>query len=144
MKKRFSNLWRMLVFSLVLASPLVLFTSCGDDEPKSTVIDYYLNVEEGFLVNGSQDNTSRYYNPKDRMNAVIKQVYPTPDINGNDVAVIAACDQEYREYVEMYTGLSDHLTCIFHLVRATKKDGIIRQNETIKTYIYDINPSGDD
>ena len=44
MKKSFSTLWRMLVLMLVLASPLVMLTSCGDDEPESTVIDYYLTL----------------------------------------------------------------------------------------------------
>ena len=58
MKNRFSTVLRMLALSLLLACPLVMLTSCGDDEPKSMVIDYYLNVEEGFLVNGSIDQTS--------------------------------------------------------------------------------------
>ena len=61
MKNRFSTVLRMLALSLLLASPLVMLTSCGDDEPKSMVIDYYLNVEEGFLVNGSIDQTAKYY-----------------------------------------------------------------------------------
>ena len=143
MKKRFSTLWRMLVLSLMLASPLVTLTSCGDDEPKSTVIDYYLSVEESFLVNGSKEQAERYENPKTRMMAAIRRVYPTPDVNGNDAAVIAACDQEYADYVDMYSILSDNLTCVFHLVRATMKDGIIRQNEQLKTYTYDINPTED-
>lgn len=143
MKKRFSTLWRMLVLSLVLASPLIMLTSCGDDEPESTVIDYYLSVEENFLVNGSKEQAERFENPKTRMMTAIRRVYPTPDVNGNDAAVIAACDQEYAEFVDMYSGMSDNLTCVFHLVRATMKDGIIRQNEQLKTYTYDINPTED-
>lgn len=143
MKNRFSTVLRMLVLSLLLASPLVMFTSCGDDEPKSMVIDYYLNVEEGFLVNGSMDQTAKYYNPKNRMYDAIRQAYPTPDAQGNDAAVIAACDREYEEYVGMYTGLGDHITCVFNLVRATKKGDIIKQNETLKTYVYDINSTED-
>lgn len=143
MKKRYSHLWRIMVIALALSSSLVALNSCGDDEPKSTVIDYYLNIEEEFLVNGSKEHTARYYNPKDRMRAAIRQAYPTPDGKGNDEAVIAACDREYEEYVNMYSGMSDHLTCLFHLVRATKKGDIVKQNETLKTYTYDINPTED-
>lgn len=143
MKKRFSTLWRMLVLLLVLVNPLVMFTSCGDDEPKSTVIDYYLSVEESLLVNGSKEQVARFENPKTRMMTAIRRVYPTPDINGNDAAVIAACDEEYAEYVNMYNGMSENVTCVLHLVRATMKGGIIRQNETLKTYTYNINPTED-
>lgn len=143
MKKHFSTLWRMLVLTLVLASPQVMLTSCGDDEPESTVIDYYLSVEENFLVNGSKEQADRFENPKTRLMAAIRRVYPKPEANGNDAAVIAACDQEYAEYVDMYSGMSENFTCVFHLVRATMKGGIIKQNETLKTYIYDINPTED-
>ena len=144
MRKRYSNAWRLIVIALVLMCQLPVLTSCDDDESKSTVIDYYLNVEEAFLVNGSNETISRYENPVTRMRNAIKQAYPTPDTQGNDEAVIAACDQEYRAYVDMYSMLtSDHFTCLFHLVRATKVGGIIKQNQTIKTYTYDINPTDD-
>ena len=143
MKKRYPTLWRMPVLMLVLVNSLVMFISCGDDEPKSTVIDYYLSVEENLLVDGSKEHATRFENPKTRMMSAIRRVYPTPDVNGNDAVVIAACDQEYAEYVDMYNGMSENLTCVLHLVSATMKDGIIRQNETLKTYIYNINPTED-
>ena len=114
--------------------PLSYRENCGD---------YYLSVEENFLVNGSKEQADRFENPKTRLMAAIRRVYPKPEANGNDAAVIAACDQEYAEYVDMYSGMSENFTCVFHLVRATMKGGIIKQNETLKTYIYDINPTED-
>lgn len=138
--KRFpSKLWRGLLFSLLLVSVTTFLTSCGDDEPDSTVIDYYLNVEEEFLINGSTDHTDRYQSPITRMRTAIQKAYPTPDSKGNDEAVIAACNKEYETYYEMYDGGSEHFTCLFHLVKAVKVKGIVKQNETLKTYNYDIN-----
>ena len=67
MRKRYSNAWRLIVIALVLMCQLPVLTSCDDDESKSTVIDYYLNVEEAFLVNGSNETISRYENPVTRM-----------------------------------------------------------------------------
>ena len=133
--------WQLFMLVLVCVSTAMTTTSCGkDDEPKSTVIDYYLNVEEEFLIDGSTDHTDRYYSPISRMRDAIRKAYPTPDNKGNDEAVVAACDKEYETYVSWYEGGSEHFTCLFHLVRAVKKDGIVTESETLKTYVYDINP----
>lgn len=140
MNHRF-NPCRALLIALLFVGTMVTFTSCGDDDdPKSTVIDYYLDVEEEFLINGSTDHTDRYYNPVTRMRQAIRTAYPTPDTKGNDEAVIAACDKEYEEYIAMYDGLGEHFTCLFRLVRATKSGEVVKQNEVLKTYVYDINP----
>lgn len=132
--------WRGLLFSLLLLGAFATFSSCGDDEPSSTVVDYYLDIEEEFLVNGSTDLTDRYYSPIKRMRDAIRKVYPTPNINGNDEPVVAACDKEYEEYRAMYNGEGHHFTCLFHLVRVIKANGIVKQSETLRTYVYDINP----
>lgn len=132
--------WRGLLFSLMFLGFIATFTSCGNDEPNSEVIDYYLNIEEEFLVDGSTSHTDRYYNPITRMKAAIKAAYPKPDKTGNDDAVIEACNKEYEAYQGLYVGGKEHLTCMFHLVRATKKGDIVKTNETLKTYVYDINP----
>jgi len=132
--------WRLLACSLLLLGAMVAFTSCGDDGPSSTVVNYYINVEEEFLINGSTNHTDRYYNPISRMRAAIHNVYPTPNSDGNDEAVIAACDEEYATYIGMYNGGAEHFTCLCHLVRATMREGVVIQNETLRTFVYDINP----
>ena len=128
------------MFSLLLVSVIISVASCGSDEPQSNVIDYYLNVEEEFLIDGSTDHTDRYYSPITRMREVIRKTYPNPDSKGLDDAVIAACDKEYETYYEMYDGGSEHFTCLFHLVKARKVNGIVKESETLRTYNYDINP----
>lgn len=139
MKHLFTH-WRELLFSLLLIGTITALTSCGNDEPRPMVIDYYLSVEEEFLVNGSTSHTDRYYDPIARMNTAISTAYPFADTQGNDDAVIEACDKEYETYQEFYSGGKEHLTCLFHLVRVTMSNGIVRSNETLKTYYYNINP----
>lgn len=134
-----ASAWQMLVLAILFIGSTMTLTSCGDDDPMSTV-DYYLNVEEEFLIDGKTDHTDRYYNPVIRMREAISKAYPNPDNKGNDEAVIAACDKEYETYVEMYTGGEEHFTCLFHLVKAVKKGDIVAGNEVLKTYSYDINP----
>lgn len=139
--KRSFKLWRGLLFSLMLVATIATVSSCGkDDEPKSNVVDYYIDIEEEFLVNGSNSMTDRYNSPIKRMREVIRNTYPKPDSKGNDEAVVAACDKEYEDYCNMYRGYSDHFTCLIHLMRAVKKGTIVKQSETLRTYVYDINP----
>ena len=107
-------------------------------------MDYYVSVEEQFLINGSTDKTDRYENPVTRMRNAIRKAYPEANLNGNDEAVLAACDKEYETYVEMYRGYGDHFTCLFHIVRAVKKGDQVKENLTLKTYVYDINSVASD
>lgn len=127
---------------LLLIGSAMTLTSCGDDDgPTGTVIDYYLDVEEQFLIDGSTYRTDRYESPMTRMRDAIRAAYPEPNNVGNDDAVLAACDKEYASFVEMYSGTTvGHFTCLFHLVRATKSGTVVKQNEVLKTYVYDINP----
>lgn len=142
MRKSFKP-WLILQLAVLLVGAAFALTSCGsdDDEPKGTVVDYYVNVGEVFLVNGSTNTTTRYQNPVNRLNEAIRKVYPTPNAQGADEAVVAACDAEYTTYREMYTGLPDHLTGLFTLVRVVKQGTRIKQSEDIRIYVYDINPT---
>ena len=143
--KHSSKLWQALPMVALLVIAAFTLTSCGDDdEPKGTVIDYYINVEEEFLVNGVNNASGRFLNPVTRMREAIRKVYPTPDANGADMEVLAACEKEQMDYIEMYTGLPEHLTCLFHLVRVVKKGTRITLSENLKTYVYDINPKATD
>lgn len=125
---------------LLMIGTIVTLSSCGDDEPKSMVIDYYVEVEEEFLVDGAVDHTDRYYNPKTLMTEALRTAYPTPDATGNDIAVIQACDELYQRYCSMYDGKAEHLTCLLHLIKVVKKGDIVQQSEMLRTYMFDINP----
>lgn len=137
--------WLALVLPLIVMA--FTMTSCGsDDEPSGTVIDYYLNVEEEFLIDGSTEVINRFYNPITRMREAIRRVYPKANAQGADEAVLAACEKEYTDYCEMYTGSggNEHFTCLFHLIRVVKKGDQIKQSETLRTFVYDINPTATD
>ena len=140
-----SSWLRVLLLSVAFIGSMALLSSCGDDdEPKSTVVDYYVQVEEEFLVNGLEDHTDRYYSPVDMMKEVIRTAYPEPNATGDDEAVITACDELYQRYLGMYTGKAEHLTCLMHVIRATKRGTIVKQSEILKTYTFDINPTEED
>ena len=139
MKSHHSILWHVL-FAILLALPLTALTACGDDDEPTTSIDYYLEVEEEFLVDGAVDHTDRYYSPVVLMKEAIRNVYPKPNAQGTDDVVINACDELYQRYIGMYDGKAEHLTCLFHLVRATKSGDIVKQGERLRTYAIDINP----
>ena len=134
--------WHALALMLLLASAMTIgMTSCGnDDEPGATTIDYYIRVDEAFLVNGYDRQTS-FMNPVTRMKDAIRKVYPTPNAQGDDEAVIAACDKVYNDYVNLYEGdpRDENLTALLHLKKVNKRDGIIRENEYLKTYQFNIN-----
>ena len=144
MKHHF-NTSRMLFLSLAVIAMAALFTSCGkDDEPSGPTIKYYLEVEEEFLVDGSVDHTDRYYSPITLMKEAIRNAYPNPNANGDDNAVIRACDELYQRYLTMYDNKAEHLTCLVHLIRATMDGDIVKQSIPLKTYNFDINPPEQD
>lgn len=139
-RKHATKAWQLMLLAMLFIGTAVTFSACGDDdEPKTEVIDYYMSVENEFLVNGMTDHTDRYFDPVKRMTEAIRQAYPTPNAKGDDEAVIKACDNEHTTFVHMYIGGSEHLTCLMHLMRVVKRGDIVRQSETLKTYYYDIN-----
>lgn len=140
LKKHATRGWQLMLLALLFIGTAVAFSACGDDdEPKSEVIDYYIDVEEAFLVDGSTLHTDRYLNPVKRMQEAIRKAYPTPNGVGADEAIIAACDKEHGEYISMYAGQSQHMTCLMNVVKVLKRGGIVKQSETLMTYVYDIN-----
>jgi len=141
MKKRHFKPVGLFALVVMLVATVMTMVSCGDDEPQM-VVNYYLDVEEAFRINSSTALIDRYYNPKTRMEQAIKAAYPNPDMDGDDDAVLEACDREFAEYVEMYTGGAEHFTCLMHLMKAEMVDGIARHNVKLRTYSYDINPPG--
>ena len=59
------------MLSLMVFAAFATLSSCGNDEPDNSVIDYYLRIEEEFLVDGSTSHTDRYFNPVTRMKSAM-------------------------------------------------------------------------
>ena len=144
MKYHLNQCRLLLLMAITMAAMTAVLSSCGKDDEPTTTIDYYLEVEEEFLVDGVVDHTDRYYSPITLMKEAMRKAYPTPNATGDNDAVIKACDELYQRYIEMYDCKAEHLTCLVHLVRATKSGDIVKHNERLKTYTFDINPPEDE
>ena len=138
-----------LLLPLLLIACLLDFTSCkGDDEPESS-IGYYLMIQPRVPIKtaGGMPPPPRYKMIGDMtrlMQKGIHEVYPVHDMQGNDGAVITACDSVYRSYAEVYRdsamvasntlGATFHTDCVVVLYRARMTGIIVRQSWPLKTY----------
>lgn len=140
---------RRLLLPLLLISCLLGFNSCkGDDEPE-VAINYYLMVQTkvpiysaGGLPPPAKNKLIGDITKVMRKN--IDEAYPVHDLQGNDAAVIAACDDAYRSYTEVYRdsamvatntlGATFHTECVVVLYRARMSDMIVRASYPLKTY----------
>jgi len=135
------NLWTLLLLAIAIVGTTATLTSCGkEDEPASLVIDYYIEVEEEFLVDGTIDHTDRYYSPVAMMKEALQKAYPTATATGDDQAAINACNELYQRYYSMYDSYPENLTCLVHLVKATMSGDIVKSSERLATYQFDVNP----
>ena len=135
--KKLSRTGLLIVLSCLLMGAL---SSCGSDEPEALTVDYYIEVEESFLVNGSSNFPDGYLDPVTIMRETIRKSYPKADFVGNDEAVIRACDEAYEKFYQDYTSGGDHLTCLMHLIKTRNEGIIVRGSERLKTYKIDVNP----
>jgi len=137
--KNVYRICQLLVLTCVMLGGLV---SCGSDEPDVDNINYYIEVEEEFLVNGTTQYTDRYkeHNPIAMMKEAVRTAYPTPDDVGKDEAVAQACDQVRDWFYDAYSGNGDHLTCLVHLVKIHKQGDYIKSSERLRSYNIDVNP----
>lgn len=142
-----NSLW--LLLPLLLISCLLGFTSCtGDDEPESS-IGYYLMIQSTIPIKTLGGLPPP---PKNKligdltrqMQQSINEVYPEHDLQGNDAAVIEACDEVYLAYLETYRNKSAAATntvgngmktdCVATVYRARMSGTIVRQSRALKTY----------
>ena len=139
--------WQLL-FALVVLGSLV---SCGgDDGPMD--IDYYLNIQstEAFKNSAtdqqqgttSESGTSIIYTSIMLMHQAIVKAYPVRGTTGNDAAVITACDEIYRSYLESQGEKDGPVVCVVSLCRAHMEGEIVKSSVPLKTYRFrSTNPS---
>jgi predicted phosphoadenosine phosphosulfate sulfurtransferase len=67
-----------------------------------------------------------------QMKEKIDEVYPVHDMQGNDAAVLMACDEVYDMYQQ--SGMQNNAMCIATLYRATMSGIIVKKSTPLKTY----------
>mgnify|MGYP006916043003 CR=1 FL=1 len=139
-KVSYIKLLRRLAMMLLAAMMLCSLGGCtSEDEPESG-IDYYLGIQTkyyiyripGAIPPAPQEDMIGFLTSK--MKIRIREVYPKRGLVGNDNAVLAACDEIYREYREI--GYKTETKCVAVLYRADMSGTIVKRSTPIKRYSF--------
>jgi hypothetical protein len=136
------NLWRLLLAVMLVGAMTTYLASCGDDEPMD--VDYYLDIQstEAFKNaaadeqqgTASSSTTSVIYTSITRLQNALATAYPVRDTKGNDAAVISACDEVYRSYIESQGVIDGPVVCVVSLCKVRLEGGLVRSSIQLKTY----------
>ena len=129
-------LFRAMLVALCLFA-VTGFTSCNSDDEPDLVVGYYLSIHSRvriFSRGGLPPDPKEHMIGK--MTIMMKQrindVYPVRDLEGNDAAVIVACDDVYDMYKESH--MQANAECVVVLNRAWMSGIVVKQSKPIKTY----------
>ena len=140
-KLSFYHLARQMAIAILAVFALLCVCSCSsNDEPMpETSVDYYLGIQTTELIYRSGTIPP---NPKEdmiglltqKMKRRIREAYPERNLKGNDAAVLTACDEVYREYLE--TGFKENTECVATLFRVKLSGIVVKQSAPIKNYYF--------
>lgn len=126
---------KRMMFMLLCLVTLTMFTSCESAEEPEVAIDYYLTIESRVpLKNTMWPRGNMMGQITSRMKQAIHDVYPIPNLQGDDVAVMIACDEAYSYYREAYPAGAQSTECVAKLYRAHMQGKIVKRSVAIKTY----------
>lgn len=130
----FSTLKRMMFMLLCLVT-VTVFTSCESADEPEVAIDYYLTIESRVpLKNTISPRANMMGQITTSMKEAIHEAYPVPNLQGDDVAVLVACDEAYSYYRSAYPGGAQCTECVAKLYRARMQGKVVKQSVAIKTY----------
>ncbi len=118
---------------LVLAVLLPLLWSCAD-EPQLVTI-YYTTVKT--RVGSDVDyipKSELVWRATDMICGAIKAAYPNPTLQGDDLKVVTACNEAYRDFLELYPDALRYGYCVIKLYKARTVDGVIKESEFIAAF----------
>ena len=127
----------MLLLTLLCVMSVSMFTSCSSEEEPETSIGYYLSVQPRTAIyqrGGMPPDAKEFLigNLTLQMKEKIDEVYPVHDMQGNDAAVLVACDEVYDMYKQ--SGMQANAECIATLYRARMSGIIVKKSYPLKTY----------
>lgn len=113
---------------------LAVLTSCDkQDEPVLTV-DYFFTVVSGPPDYEPVPKSEMVYTITGKMKESLREVYPRATVEGNDGAVVGACDQVYRHYLQEHPEAAQYFYCEARLHRAKMRGSIVASYVIIKRY----------
>lgn len=126
---------RLLLLSLLFIVSATTFSSCTSEDEPDISIDYYLSIEPRHPIHNTLDTRANMMGQiTTRMRVAIQEVYPVRNLQGNDVAVMKACDDAYSYYREAYPAGAQNTECVVKLYRARMDGMVIRQSVPLKSY----------
>lgn len=130
----------LLLFSCVLGT-----ISCGSNEP-DWLIGYYMTIQSKVRLSLSNDDESQGTTPDKavdvlsntvrRLRTAMQEAYPHDTRTGDDVAVLSACDNIYRDYKASYADKEGYTVCTIVLYRAKKNGEVVIDNKPLTTYTF--------
>ena len=126
---------RLLFLSMLFIAAASSLSSCSSVDEPETAIDYYLSIESRVPIKNTHDARANMMGQvSNNMREAIHDVYPIRDLDGNDAAVIQACDEAYSYYRSAYPAGQQNTECVLKLYRARMQGTIVKQSVAIKTY----------
>ena len=135
--KRFFSIkpLRLLFLSMLFIVSATTFSSCMSEDEPDVAIDYYLSIEPRTPIRFTIDPRANMMGQiTDRMKVAIHEAYPVRNLDGDDIAVIEACNEAYSYYRAAYPGGAQCTQCVVKLYRARMKGTIVKQSVALKSY----------
>lgn len=134
---------KQLAGILLLLLGVVTTASCGHDEP-DWLIGYYMHINSQVPISTEEDGQGTTSdNPAAdvlsitirNMKDAMRRAYPVNTRQGNDAAVLTACDSVYRSYNLSYGDQKRNTVCVVKIFRAhMDEEGIARESRLLTTY----------
>ena len=126
---------RCVLFLLPMCIVLVsVLAGCDKADEPTFTIDYFFMVTCNPPDYEPVPKSDPAYTVTAVMKDSIRRVYPKATIQGDDGAVIAACDKVYYRYLAEHPEAAQYFYCVARLYRARMRGSIVASYTTIKSY----------
>lgn len=141
--KRTIDPLRLPLLALLFSCLMLVVCSCSKDEP-NWLVGYYMTIQSQVKLSLSDEDESQGTSPDKavdvlsntvrRMRVAMQEAYPQDTRAGDDVAVLTACGDIYKDYKLSYADKEGHTVCVIKLYRAKKNGDIVIESTPLTTY----------